>query len=102
MLVEKYNKTLVLVTWHSLCNQQGLCKGLVSIRPSVCLSVPSIDLSSGVRRVCCWAPSGQEIPIDGGGVGRPRQRRRSSRCGQCHVYSRHSRLNTVCQRLKLE
>ena len=71
MLVEKYNKTLVLVTWHSLCNEQGLCKGLVSIRPSVCLSVPSIDLSSDVRRVCCWAPSGQEISIDGGGAGRP-------------------------------
>ena len=43
-----------------------------SIRPSVCLSVclslrlsvPSINSSSGVRRVCCWAPCGQEISIN--------------------------------------
>jgi len=34
-----------------------------SVRLSVCLSVPSIDSSSGVRRACCWAPRGQEKSI---------------------------------------
>jgi len=28
------------------------------------MSVPSIDHCSSVRRVCCWAPGGQEILID--------------------------------------
>jgi len=32
----------------------------MSVRPFVCPSVPSTDRSSGVRRVCCWAPCGQE------------------------------------------
>jgi len=32
-----------------------------NVRPSVRLSVPSIDSSSGVRRVCSSAPCGQEI-----------------------------------------
>jgi len=27
--------------------------------PSVRSSVPSLDRSSGIRRVCCWAPSGR-------------------------------------------
>jgi len=35
-----------------------------SVRLSVCLSVPSIDRSSGLLRVCCWAPGGPEISID--------------------------------------
>jgi len=26
-----------------------------------------IDRSSGVRRVCCWAPCGQDISIDSDG-----------------------------------
>ena len=42
------------VTQYAKC----LWNGQASIR----LSVPSID--SGVRRVCCWAPSGQEISTD--------------------------------------
>ena len=32
-----------------------------SVKRSVRLSVPSIDSSSGVRRVCCWAPREWEI-----------------------------------------
>jgi len=44
--------------------EQGLCNGRASVRPSVRLSVPSIDSSSGVQRVCCWATSGLEIAID--------------------------------------
>ena len=35
--------------------------------PSVRLSVPSINRSSSVRWVCCWAPRGQEISIASGG-----------------------------------
>jgi len=32
--------------------EQGLCSGRVSVRTSVCLSVPSIDSSSSARLVC--------------------------------------------------
>ena len=39
-------------------------QGLWNDRESVCPSVPSIDSSSGVRRVCCWAPRGRDISID--------------------------------------
>ena len=42
----------------------------LSVRLSVRLSFPSIDNSNGRRRVCCWAPRGQEILRD-------RKRRRS-------------------------
>jgi len=49
---------------------------MMFVRLCVCLSIPSIDRSSGVRRVCCWAPGGQEISIDSGG--RPAARRRST------------------------
>ena len=55
---------LALSLWYA---QQDLCNGLMSVRPSVCLSVPSIDRSSGVRRVCCWAPRVQEMSIESGG-----------------------------------
>ena len=52
-----------------------------SVCPSVRLSVPSFDRRCGaVRRVCCWAPRGQEISID--------SRRRHVTCGQWHVDSR--------------
>jgi len=43
-----------------------------SARLSVCLSVPSIGRCSSLRRVCCWAPRGQEISIDGGRRWAPR------------------------------
>jgi len=71
--------------------------GRASVRPSVCVSVPSFDLSRGVRRVCCRAPRGREISIvDSGGrcanssIGAAAQGRStalSSKCGQCHVDS---------------
>ena len=39
--------------------------------PSACLSVsqsvPSVERSSGVRRVCCWVPYAQKISIDSAG-----------------------------------
>ena len=62
--------------------------------PSV--SVSSINRSSGVRRVCCNAPCGQEISIDNGGLralssncaaARGCSTALSSKCGQCYVYS---------------
>ena len=42
--------------------EPGLCRpnGPASVR----LSVPSVDSSSGVRLVCCWAPRRQVISID--------------------------------------
>ena len=60
--------------------EQGLQNGTVSVRPSVrpslCLSVPSIDRCSGVWRVCCWAPR-RVVDID-------RQRRRSTAPSKLH------------------
>jgi len=53
-------------------------------------SVPSTDHSSGVWWVCYWTSRRQEISFDSG----QQQRRRSSKCGQCHVYSHRSRLIT--------
>jgi len=46
-------------------------------RPSIHLSDPSFDSSSGVRRVCCQAPRGQEISTDS-------KRRRSSATASQH------------------
>ena len=64
--------------------------GRVSARLSVCLSVPSFDSSSGVRRVCCWAPL--YGTYESTAAGAQQQRRRgtalSSICGQCRLHSR--------------
>jgi len=44
---------------------QGVRNGVVSVRVSVRLSVPSVDRCSSVRRrVCCWAPCWQATSID--------------------------------------
>ena len=45
--------------------QSRVCVTVVcpSVRPSVSL----IDSSNGSQRVCCWAPHGQNIPINNGG-----------------------------------
>ena len=62
-------------TWHDtaqrdssvlslLAPEQGLCHDAVSVRLSVCLSVPAIDGCSSMRCVCCCGPGGQEISID--------------------------------------
>ena len=66
------------------------------VRPSVCLSVPSIDRCSSVRRVCCWAPRGQEISIDSDGRQAATAHSSTafgSKCEQCRVDSRRKRLN---------
>ena len=42
--------------------EQGSRSGRVSVRPPVRLSVPSINSSSGLRLVCCWAPCGRRVP----------------------------------------
>jgi len=63
----------ILLYWHCPHNMHfgwSLWRG-----PFVRPSVPSIDSSKGRWRVCCWAPSG-------------------SKCGQCLVDSRGTRLNT--------
>jgi len=88
--------------------EQGLRNGTVSVRPSVrpslCLSVPSIDRCSGVWRVCCWAPR-RVVDIDrqrrtpssnGAAVARHTARCTtvSIKCERCHVYSCRRRLNT--------
>ena len=51
-------------------------------RPSVRLYVPSFHRSSGVRRVCCWAPNNSN-----GAAARGCSTALSSKCGQCHVDS---------------
>jgi len=59
--------------------------------PSVRLSVPQIDSSSGVRRVCCWARAPAAY------IDRYLARLQpafSSRCGPRHVESRGTRLDT--------
>jgi len=66
-------------------SSERLCNGTVSVR----LSVPSIKSSGDVRVVCCWAR--RQIAIDSGAVYR---RRPSCSCGQRHVESRGTRLNT--------
>ena len=37
------------------------------VRLSASQSVPSVERSSGVRRVCCWAPYAQKLSIDSAG-----------------------------------
>jgi len=59
---------------------QGLCNGMLSVRLSARLSVPSIDRCSSVRQVCCCGPGGQEIAIDCCTAGAQQQLRAVSRC----------------------
>ena len=67
---------------------QGLWNGRVSVR----LSVPSIDSSSGVRLVCCWAPCSRRVQaIDRYLLQVPAL---SSKCVRRHVESRGTRFNT--------
>ena len=68
--------------------EQGLWNGRVSVR----LSVPSIDSSSGVRLVCCWAPCSRRVQaIDRYLLQVPAL---SSKCVRRHVESRGTRFNT--------
>ena len=78
---------------HSLRSRVHVTLG----RPSVLPCILSIDSSNSGRRVCCWAPCGQDISIDscerdaGVVLQAPEL---SSTCGQRHVESRRRRLNT--------
>jgi len=94
-----------------------------SVRLSVCLSVPSIDRCSSVRRAgsmkrygvlpsvclsvcpvyrqlqqcaagCCCGPVGRATSVDSGAAGRRRSTAHSSKCEQCHVVSRRRKPNT--------
>ena len=53
------------VYWH--CSARVVWGARSMKRSSVRPSVPLFDRSRGVRRVCCWAPCGQQISIDSGG-----------------------------------
>jgi len=52
----------LFICWHCLHTAQYAAQGLWNVRASVPLSfrlsVPSIDSSSSLRQVCCWAPRG--------------------------------------------
>jgi len=55
--------------WHCPYSMQRrfyVMVGCPSVRPSICLSL-SFDCSNDVRRVCYFAPCGQETSIDGSG-----------------------------------
>ena len=72
--------------------RQGLCNGTVSVRPSVCLSVPSIDCGSNVRRVSCCGHGGQAGDID-----RLLRDRRRSSTGPQHGAQQQTRIvRKVC------
>ena len=63
------NLTTGLVFWHCAHSMRSRVYKTVrcpSVRLSVSQSVPTVERSSGVRRVCCWAPYAQKISIDGG------------------------------------
>jgi len=64
-------------------------------RPSVRLSVPSIDSSSCGRRVCCSAPaSAADRPIES--ISRCRRRRSAANAGIiCHVQLRWTELTEI-------
>jgi len=58
--------TYLLQCPHSVRSRVlGLCNGRMSVRPSVSLSVPSIDII-GVRLVCCILSAGAayQLPVD--------------------------------------
>ena len=77
---------LIITTARVVCGR--VC--VTVWRPSVCPVY--IDRSSSVRRVCCWAPRGQEISIDS-----TTAHSRTAFCNkreQCHVVSRRRKLNT--------
>jgi len=77
---------------------------LSGVRPSVRLSVcPSVPPGHCIPPlwVCCCEPSGQDILIDcctasGPAVSssRAKARHANTKCGECHVISRHRKLNT--------
>ena len=79
---------MIIDTAHSMRS-----KVYMTVRcPSVCLSI-CIDRCSSVRRVCCLVPRRQEISIDSDRLRAPSSTALSSKCEQCHVYSRRRRLN---------
>ena len=79
---------MIIDTAHSMRS-----KVYMTVRcPSVCLSI-CIDRCSSVRRVCCLVPRRQEISIGSDRLRAPSSTALSSKCEQCHVYSRRRRLN---------
>ena len=52
---------------HCLYSMWSRVYEMAELHLFMCLSVPSINSSSGGRLICCWAPSRQEISINSGG-----------------------------------
>jgi len=66
--------------------EKGLCNRRASVPvPSVSLSVP-LGRRTPLLRVCCCGPGGQEISVDCCTAGGQQQPRRSSGCGQRHLF----------------
>ena len=82
------------ITYQNVQLTQSMGHGLCNDAVSVCEILPR---RRGVRRVCCCEPGGREISVDSDGQ---RESSRSStafssKCEQCHVYSRRRRLKTA-------
>jgi len=102
------NLIITSVSGYWLCPHSMWSRVYVAVRrPSVRLSVPSFDRSSGVRRVCCWAPCGQEISINSGGcrVTSPQHvaapRHSAGNAGSAVFTAKLRRLNTDLLKSKL-
>jgi len=48
----------------------------------------------GPQQVCCCGPSRQEMSIECCTAGAQQQWRAARECGQCHIVSIHTKLNT--------
>ena len=93
-----------LAFWHCAHSMQRRVYKTVrcpSVRLSVSQSVPSVERSSGVRRICCWAPYAQKISINS--AGRPAAaapqpgsaaRRSAANAGNVMLTAELTRLNT--------
>ena len=93
LLLCPMNMTLVRISFQFLCYLRCpyiMWSRVYSGRAFVRLSVPSIHSSSGGRRVCCWAPCGQEISVDscGRAAGAVLQARRRAAASADRVTSR--------------
>ena len=84
-----YNRSSRLLRPYWYCRHGRRSRVFITVEPpsvhsSVCPFVPSIESSSVIRRVCCWAHE-QVISIDS------RRQAIRSKCGQSHVDRRETR-----------
>ena len=84
---------------HSMRSRVCVTVGHPSVWPSICLFI-RVHLSCHLpATLCCCrfaavCPGGQEMSIDCCTAGAQQQRRHSSKCEQCHVYSWPRKLTT--------